>query len=314
MASHQRQSLNPSYQASHIDLFAITGINKKKSGPYGQGVREKVPGEAFAFNRRRSSRSQPLATLLRDQSFDERPTPATSFSNTFGNDLEEQVYDKDFSPGGESADLNSSPETHQVETNTQQPLQFARGCYDNRNNCSERYPFPSSAIMIESHYNQTVRDFLQICTPIEQVDISGVGDIQDLLNALYQQIIDQEQFKTPFSIILIFNLESYVTWTNDRVFDVLQAAISILQNDFDDTTIYSKFHQDGSDGNDTNLLLAYDVKYWLSNICDQRLTACADFASIILESVLQINELDTESEVASSETQSYQDTSAKANA
>lgn len=269
----QRHSLNPGYQAPHTDLFAVTGINRKNSNPAGYRVysREEV------LNRRRSrSHSLPDNVLMRDQSAHE-----TIYTNPITNDLEEQVYDKDFSPG-EEVDQQCSGR-----------------------NCSDRYPFPLSAIMIEAHYNQTVRDFLQICTPIEQVEISDVSEIHDLLSNVYQQIVDQEQYKTPFSVILIFNLESYGTWNRERVIDVLQASINILQNDFDDTTIYSKFHQDGSDGNATNLLLAYEIKYWLSSICHQRLVStCADFASIILESVLQINDLDNE----------MQDTSEKANA
>ncbi|EFX70143.1 hypothetical protein DAPPUDRAFT_300576 [Daphnia pulex] len=82
-------------------------------------------------------------------------------------------------------------------------------------------------------------------------------------------------------------------------------------------TIYSKFHQDGADSNDTHLTLTYDVKYWLSELCNQRLTPCADFASIILESVLQMNDIENEgitNNLASGEMDSLEDASSQANA
>lgn len=162
-------------------------------------------------------------------------------------------------------------------------------------NCTERYHFPSSVLMIEAHYNQTVRDFLQICTPVERVEIDGVDDIQMLLNALFQQMSASDvSNKASSSIVLLFNLEHYANWTRERVIDVLQATVNVLHNDFNDMMIYSKFHQDGADSNDTHLSLTYDVKYWLSDLCNQRLTPCADFASIILESVLQINDIEND--------------------
>ena len=184
-------------------------------------------------------------------------------------------------------------------------------------NCTGRYQFPSSVLMIEAHYNQTVRDFLQICTPVERVEIESVDDIQILLNALYQQMSTKE-VKIPSSIVLLFNLEHYTNWTKEKVIDVLQATVNVLHNDFNDMMIYSKFHQDGADSNDTHLSLTYDVKYWLSDLCNQRLTPCADFASIILESVLQINDIENNGNSNSTYTpeviDSLDDASTQANA
>jgi len=160
---------------------------------------------------------------------------------------------------------------------------------DDHQNCTERYHFPSAVLMIEAHYNQTVRDFLQICTPVETVEINNVDDMQDLLNSIYSQMSAVDQVG-PSSIVLLANLENYANWTKDKVVEVLETTVDVLHNDFNDMMIYSKFHQDGADSNDTQLMqLIYDIKYWLSNLCNQRLTPCADFASIILESVLQLN-------------------------
>jgi hypothetical protein len=185
-------------------------------------------------------------------------------------------------------------------------------------NCtSERNHFPSSVLMIEAHYNQTVRDFLQICTPVERVEIENVDDVQMLLNALYEQMTVKDMSKAASSIVLLFNLEHYANWTNERVIEVLQSSVNALHNGFKDMMIYSKFHQDGADSNDTHLTLTYDVKYWLSELCNQRLTPCADFASIILESVLQINEIGNEGpskNIASGEVDSLEDASSQANA
>lgn len=185
-------------------------------------------------------------------------------------------------------------------------------------NCTIGYHFPSSVLMIEAHYNQTVRDFLQICTPVERVEIDGLDDLHVLLSALYQQMPVNDMNETPSSIVLLFNLEHYANWTKERVIDVLQATVSAFDNDFDDMMIYSKFHQDGADSNGTHLSLTYDVKYWLSNLCNERLTHCADFASIILESVLQMNEMENENQNHSkqmlSSTDSLDDASTKANA
>lgn len=185
-------------------------------------------------------------------------------------------------------------------------------------NCtSEGNHFPSSVLMIEAHYNQTVRDFLQICTPVERVEIESVDDVQMLLNALFEQMTVKQMSKTSSSLVLLFNLEHYANWTKERVIEVLQSSVNALHNGFKDMMIYSKFHQDGADSNDTHLTLTYDVKYWLSELCNQRLTPCADFASIILESVLQMNEIENEgasNSIASGELDSLEDASSQANA
>ena len=169
---------------------------------------------------------------------------------------------------------------------------------DNNKTCTERYHFPSAVLMIEAHYNQTVRDFLQICTPIERVEIDSLNDVQVLLNVIYQQMsLIDKGISDPSSVILLFNLENYSNWTKERVINVLQTTVNVLFNDFSDMMIYSKFHQDGSDSNEIRLLqLVYDVKYWLSDLCNQRLIPCADFSSIILESVLHMNELSENSD------------------
>ena len=169
-------------------------------------------------------------------------------------------------------------------------------------NCMDQNHFSSAILMIEGNYNQTVRDFLQICTPIEQVEIDGVDDAQALFDAIYQQMLltrSPAGIESPVSVVLLFNLENYSNWTKDRVIEVLQTMVNVLQSDYKDMTIYSKFHQDGTDSNETRLLqLRYDVKYWLSNLCsvESRHVACADFASIILESVLHMSELEIAAE------------------
>lgn len=181
-------------------------------------------------------------------------------------------------------------------------------------NCTERYHFPSAVFMIEAHYNQTVRDFLQICTSIERVEVDGLDDVQALLNAIYQQMLltrsgyhqhpmddpgasatgtsSQQNTGIPPSVVLLFNLENYSNWTSEKVIGVLRSIISTLHSDYNEITIYSKFHLDGADSNETSMLqLRYDVKYWLADICNIRSTPCADFSSIILQSVLHMNEI-----------------------
>ena len=116
--------------------------------------------------------------------------------------------------------------------------------------------------------------------------------VQDLMTSIYTQISTSDS-SGPSSIVLLVNLENYSTWTKEKVVNVLDTTVSVLNNDFIDMMIYSKFHQDGADSNDTQLMqLRYDIKYWLSDLCNQRRTPCADFASIILESVLQFNSLE----------------------
>lgn len=180
------------------------------------------------------------------------------------------------------------------------------------NNCTERYHFPSAVFMIEAHYNQTVRDFLQICTAIERVEVDGLDDVQALLNAIYQQMLltrsgynqlqaddpgatgtsSQQNTGIPPSVVLLFNLENFSNWTSEKVIGVLRTIISTLHSDYNEIMIYSKFHLDGADSNETRLLqLRYDVKYWLADVCTLRSTPCADFSSIILQSVLHMNEL-----------------------
>ena len=194
-----------------------------------------------------------------------------------------------------------------TEDNFNQPPVSKRQCLrnsfeDTNNNCTERYHFPSAVLMIEAHYNQTVRDFLQICTPVERVEIDSLNDVQVLLNVIYQQMsMIDKGISEPSSVILLFNLENYSNWTKERVIDVLQTTVNVLYNDFSDMMIYSKFHQDGTDSNEIRLLqLIFDIKYWLSDLCNQRLIPCADFSSIILESVLQMNELSESNVTASS--------------
>ena len=43
------------------------------------------------------------------------------------------------------------------------------------------YQFPSAVLMIEGHHNQTVRDFLQICSSIETTEISNTDDVQVMI-------------------------------------------------------------------------------------------------------------------------------------
>jgi hypothetical protein len=149
------------------------------------------------------------------------------------------------------------------------------------------------------------------------VEIESVDDVQMLLNALFEQMTVKQMSKTSSSLVLLFNLEHYANWTKERVIEVLQSSVNALHNGFKDMMIYSKFHQDGADSNDTHLTLTYDVKYWLSELCNQRLTPCADFASIILESVLQMNEIENEgasNSIASGDLDSLEDASSQANA
>jgi hypothetical protein len=232
----------------------------------------------------------------------------TSESNSERNESQEvlkensfQEIDPNFS---QTLNAQNRAETVDTEKNSisedkfnQPPIskrQCLRGSFDDaHNNCTERYHFPSAVLMIEAHYNQTVRDFLQICMPVERVEIDSLNDVQVLLNVIYQQMsMIDKGISEPSSVILLFNLENYSNWTKDRVIDVLQTTVNVLYNDFSDMMIYSKFHQDGTDSNEIRLLqLIYDTKYWLSDLCNQRLIPCSDFSSIILESVLQMNEL-----------------------
>lgn len=187
---------------------------------------------------------------------------------------------------------------------------------DPENCTSDRHHFPAAVLMIEAHYNQTVRDFLQICTPIEHMEIDGVDDAQALLDAIYQQMLltsDANQAGDvfmPASVVLLFNLENFANWTNERVIEILRTVVHVLQSDYKELTIYSKFHQDGSESNDTHLLqLRYEVKYWLADLCrgSSNQVACADFASIILESVLHLSELEVAVESDSTTMPSLED-------
>jgi hypothetical protein len=65
--------------------------------------------------------------------------------------------------------------------------------------------------MIEAHYNQTVRDFLQICTPVERVEIDSVDDVQLLLNALYEQMTvkDKASGKSAFLLLIMLKYLIY---------------------------------------------------------------------------------------------------------
>ena len=340
--NHQRfPSASPFQQPLHIqprepelalDLFSVTGIEKKgrtisqailKRNEFGAGH---LPAEENEYHRIRHNRRK----AGRRHAFVENKQLTFEAETDDGHGvLSNNVHELDSTsthhPANGDDETNSNNEitdesTPTVTTSNRSPI-LPRRCQgsgkNNDSDCtSERNHFPSSVLMIEAHYNQTVRDFLQICTPVERVEIESVDDVQLLLNALYEQMTVKES-KSASSLVLLFNLEHYANWTKERVIDVLQSSVNALHNGFNDMMIYSKFHQDGADSNDTHLTLTYDVKYWLSELCNQRLTPCADFASIILESVLQMNDIENEgvsNNIASGEVDSLEDASSQANA
>jgi hypothetical protein len=56
-----------------------------------------------------------------------------------------------------------------------------------------------------------VRDFLQICTPVERVEIDSVDDVQLLLNALYEQMTvkDKASGKSAFLLLIMLKYLIY---------------------------------------------------------------------------------------------------------
>lgn len=336
-ASSYQQSSHIPVRESNVatDLFSITGIDIVK-GARTAGSSIYQANEVIKINQPPSSeenhhhvrhhrRKNGRRHVLRDQPsvFENRPTDLPeNGGHTDGKN--NQLYGStSATPYQEKDQAENKNSDHKEEKNPgEKPTvgtHFPTRCQQGEDsNCTARFHFPSSVLMIEAHYNQTVRDFLQICTPVERVEIDGLDDLQVLLSALYQQMpVNRASSATPSSIVLLFNLEHYANWTKERVIDVLQATVTAFHNDFDDMMIYSKFHQDGADSNDTHLSLTYDVKYWLSNLCNERLTPCADFASIILESVLQMNEIQNEgmnNDSVSDATFSMDDASTQANA
>lgn len=315
-----------------MDLFSVTGIHKKGARKdvdklldrnelfrsVGHLPSENKKKNPVRHHRRKADRHH---IFLQDQSAFESETE--DYRGVSRNNMEGPGSTPSQRSADDYDDLTKSRNeiTEELATVTSEPVHPNR-CKGSGNskdsNCtSERNHFPSSVLMIEAHYNQTVRDFLQICTPVERVEISGVDDVQMLLNALFEQMTVKDKSMKASSIVLLFNLEHYANWTKEDVIEVLQASVTALRNGFSDMMIYSKFHQDGADFNDTHLTLTYDVKYWLSELCNQRLTPCADFASIILESVLQMNQIEQEeadNDVSSDVKDSLDDASSQANA
>lgn len=316
-----------------MDLFSVTGVNKKGAKNDGQKMLNRSglsksgrlpPGEKknnpIRHHRRKADRHQ---TFLQDQSAFETGTEDNR--DVLKNNMEGRESTTPQRPVDDYDDTsfrNEITEDSVTVTSTHSSVQPRRcqgsAMKDKEYNCSlERNHFPSSVLMIEAHYNQTVRDFLQICTPVERVEIRSVDDVQMLLNALFEQMRVKDTSATASTIVLLFNLEHYANWTKEDVIEVLQASVNALRDGFNDMMIYSKFHQDGADFNDTHLTLTYDVKYWLSELCNQRLIPCADFASIILESVLQMNQIEqyeADNNVASGVKDSIDDASLQANA
>lgn len=348
--NHQRYghtSGAPLHHSSHIsfrephvaqDLFSITGVNKNKRHiqdrkVFGENERKMYdywPHDHSYHKTRHNRRQNGQQQVFADQSragtsryflpsrqgretkinAPEQDIILQGSKNTHY--LEDSFVEKD----DEKKNENDAPD---VRKQDHIPI-LQRKCQELEENddvnCTQRHRFPSSVLMIEAHYNQTVRDFLQICTPVEQVEIDGPDDLQVILSILYQQVSITDTNKTPSSVVLLFNLEHFATWKKEKVIDILQATVNALHSGFSDVMIYSKFHQDGADSNDTHLTLTYDVKYWLSDLCNQRSTPCADFASIILESVLQINEIEnTENRnTTTPDMKSVDDASTQANA
>lgn len=342
-----RSSSNSIHQSPHIPirepnlatgLYAITGVDNFKGeritnqhAPYpiyyqneiikSQQFSNEQQNRNIRHHRRKNERrhilrDQPLPEVLKDTSIKlfEKESTSTDDSTKESLHPNEANYDGDEDKEREEIVRNRS---------TEPPLlglpNLPRRCngQSEDSNCTPNYHFPSSVLMIEAHYNQTVRDFLQICTPVERVEIDSLEDVQVLLNALYQQMAVNDGRTSPSSMVLLFNLEHYANWTKERVVEILQATVNALHTDFNDMMIYSKFHQDGADYNDTHLTLTYDVKYWLADLCNQRLIPCADFASIILESVLRMNEIENDIDNPaniSGFTDSLEDASSQANA
>ncbi len=338
--NHQRfSSASPFQQPLHsipardpelaLDLFSVTGIEKKgrtisqailKRNEFGAGH---IPAEENEYhrirhNRRKAGRRHAFVEN-KQLTFEAETDDGHGRSN---NNMHELDSTSTHHPANDDDETENeiTEETTPTDSTSNRPPTLPRRCSGKNNDSSctseRKSRFPSSVLMIEAHYNQTVRDFLQICTPVERVEIESVDDVQLLLNALYEQMTVKES-KSASSLVLLFNLEHYANWTKERVIDVLQSSVNALHNGFNDMMIYSKFHQDGADSNDTHLTLTYDVKYWLSELCNQRLTPCADFASIILESVLQMNDIENEgvtNNLASGEVDSLEDASSQANA
>lgn len=286
-------------------LYSITGVDNIKE-ERATASQFNIPYPIYHQNevvktKRHHRRKNERRRVLRDQAPFEivRATPDEGDNPVVPDSIKESIHADGDEYGGETnheRDDGKTNDNTKESSNIQHLPNFPRRCKENSedSNCTATYHFPSSVLMIEAHYNQTVRDFLQICTPVERVEIDSVEDVQILLNALYQQMSVNKGRTTPSSMVLLFNLEHYANWTKERVVEVLQATVGALHNDFNDMMIYSKFHQDGSDYNDTHLTLTYDVKYWLADLCNQRLIPCADFASIILESVLRMNEIEND--------------------
>ena len=206
-------------------------------------------------------------------------------------------YDYDFwPPGGQKTEEDENDSVLKAL-----PCQKGNPHVDAQN-CSEpirppNYQFPSGVIMIEAHINETVRDFLKICSDIEMVEVDSPDDMQTLIGTIHRHVSKFDQGPAN-SALFLFNLENYHKWTKERVIDVVRTSVDVMRAHFDDLMIYSKFHRDGTESTETVLLqLRYDIKFWLADLCSKGLARCADLASVVLGSVVQLG-ADTEDQLS----------------
>ena len=172
-------------------------------------------------------------------------------------------------------------------------------CQHGSQNCSDSwrnkgYQFPASVLLIQVHKNQTVHELLSICG---QIEVTEIEDVEDLRTAV--DFIRRHRFKFDHglmnSAVMLLNLEHYSKWTKEKVIDFVKTITEQLRMNFEETAVFSKFHQDDEHESADTLLLQmrYDVQFWLSNFCKKGLVQCADLASIELGSVSRLNS-DTE--------------------
>lgn len=193
----------------------------------------------------------------------------------------------------QSDDYDYFPYSSQPSSGSEPPCQKgAKNCSDSWR--TKGYQFPASVLMIDVHKNQTVHDLLGICGQIEVTEIEDVDDLRTAVDFIRRHRLKFDHGLVN-SAVLLLNLECYIKWTKEKLIEFVKTIIEQLRMNFEETAVFSKFHQDGGHESTDKVLLQmrYDLQFWLANFCMKGLVQCADLASVELRSISRLDS-DTE--------------------
>lgn len=208
-----------------LDLFSVTGIERKgrtvnpdvlKRNEFGAGhlPTEENEYHRIRHNRRKTGRRH-ASVENKQLTFEAETDDGHGLSSNNMHELDSLTSTHEPANGDDETENEITEETTPPDPTSNRPPILPRRCSGKNNDStctSERNNrFPSSVLMIEAHYNQTVRDFLQICTPVERVEIESVDDVQLLLNALYEQMTvkDKASGKSAFLLLIMLKYLIY---------------------------------------------------------------------------------------------------------